>query len=203
MNKDGLIERMYYEAGGDVHEIDVTDGEHIINIPSSVTKVHVVDADDRDMEIDLNRIPARVSKAMIAADRIRMLGNVRSNKAIKTIEYLGENDVVTGQDVIEEDVYELSGVREIPDDTLAVRVVYEGGKKCKVVMDDDSSLPKSSSVYVTGEGKIAVTLEDPAGVARVEYYDGAGVGHVIDIAGNPEIKSLEMDGEINRIIDRD
>ena len=51
----------------------------------------------------------------------------------------------------------------------------------------------ASNVTSMGNGKIAVTLEDKAGISRIEYIDQNGERHVIQVPDNPSKITQELE----------
>ncbi|MBP5426749.1 MAG: hypothetical protein J6Y29_02495 [Clostridiales bacterium] len=175
------------------------DGTYELNIPSGIDEIHIVDPDDQDVVINLNTI-TQITKAMRSMDEKRMLTDISSSTPIAGIDYLDINDDITGSREILSDVMSIVGVRDIPNGTKVFKLIYKNGRTCRVELDQDDSNPLASNIYITAEEKISVTLEDPAGVSRIEWFDSVGDEHYIDIEGWPTETLLELDMGIDKIL---
>ena len=171
-----------------------------VEVPEGVTTIYVTDTNENEVAIDISGVESTVTRAILSQDALNMMVNISSTSNITSLTYLNaqNNQVGTAVNVGQAT---LTGVREVPDNAVAFRLNYVNGRTCKVVLDRDLSAPQATSVYRTSDGKVNITLEDNAGLARIAYYvDGQEQSTAISNAPTSYTCSLQLPEGVKRIL---
>ena len=122
---------------------------------------------------------------------------------ILSVDYLDANDQGIGDRVIlDAGTESFAGIKTIPYGTASFRLNYSDGTSYIVVLSQDDGRPVASDIYKMPDGKISITLEDSAGIDKIEYYqDGTLQSPIVINPANDNVNKTKNPTKVIKALD--
>ena len=181
----------YVDPEGHEHQVQPSGG--VVIIPAGIEEITVNSVPPVGMNI--SNITTTVGHATVNDNGSKLALNISGDKEIvEVVCYNQDGEPVGTIDItglVGEDGTSINGVLDLPEGTSYVKVNYEGGTSTKITPTPAQQDATSSNVTSMGDGEIAVTLEDNAGIESITYYVN-DVPVTIPVEGNPTKITQEL-----------